>query len=293
MQQKIPQHLFIFLFWGLLSCLTIAVGFEYYTVKKQIQQLHELQDLYRTYASTLKMILDNYQEESGGTECYTFAPVNRTPDYLWQSTADFFKRHDLEFFGFDQREWQDYTFSVLQESTALQNKDQEKKEVFTQKSAQKNNKKTVLQRKRGHSALQVAPFAWPIDRSKFWLSSLFGPRRKRDGSRGFHHGIDMAAVKGTPVRAARSGTVIEVGYRPGYGNTIVIQHSAGLKTRYAHLHKIYVVKGKKVTSDTIIGAVGETGYIRKRTNDGSHLHFEVYEQGRTVDPLLMLPSLYI
>lgn len=77
-----------------------------------------------------------------------------------------------------------------------------------------------------HNAHSYNPlFEWPIAKNKFWLSSLFGPRKKADGSWGFHYAIDLAAVKGTPVKAALSGLVIEAGYsKKGYGRTIVLKH---------------------------------------------------------------------
>lgn len=134
-------------------------------------------------------------------------------------------------------------------------------------------------------------FIWPIDENKFWLSSLYGPRKRINGRWGFHHGVDMAAVKGTRVQSVRAGHVIEAAFQPGYGNTIVVQHSPQVKTRYAHLHTICVRCGQKVGIGALLGTVGETGFIRKKGKDGSHLHFEVYEKGKRINPLDCLPRL--
>src|ERR1051325_11399402 len=90
-----------------------------------------------------------------------------------------------------------------------------------------------------HARITDITFAWPIDRSQFWLSSPYGPRRNPNRTRGFHWGIDMAAIKGTTVSAVASGTVVEAGFNKGYGNTIVIKHNDKYRTRYAHLHRIY------------------------------------------------------
>jgi murein DD-endopeptidase MepM/ murein hydrolase activator NlpD len=130
-------------------------------------------------------------------------------------------------------------------------------------------------------------FSWPIEKHAFWLSSPFGSRRKPNGARGFHAGIDMAAVKGTPVKAAAAGHVVEAYYDKGYGNTILIMHSRVIKTRYAHLAKIMVVVGQKVEIGQVIGAVGDTGhtYSGKRGQDRSHLHFEIHLNGKKVNPL--------
>ncbi len=130
--------------------------------------------------------------------------------------------------------------------------------------------------------------SWPIDRSQFWLSSPFGPRKKPDGSWGFHTGIDMAAVWGTLIKAAADGVVVEAGYAHAYGNRVVIMHASKIKTLYAHLAKIDVNVGDAVKKGDIIGKVGDTGHVRKRGHDASHLHFEVYSAGKRVNPSYFL-----
>lgn len=131
-------------------------------------------------------------------------------------------------------------------------------------------------------------FHWPLELHHFWLSSLFGARKKANGKPGFHYGIDLAAMKGTPVKAAASGVVIQAQYLPGYGNNILIQHNKYYRTRYAHLHRMYVSVGQKVTQGQKIGSVGDTGAVRKNGRDASHLHFEIYHNGSHVNPLRYL-----
>ncbi len=133
-------------------------------------------------------------------------------------------------------------------------------------------------------------FSWPIDPSLFWVSSQYGPRKKPSGRSGFHKGVDLAAMKGTPVRAAGEGTVVEAGYSLGYGNYITIGHEGAFKTRYAHLDKILVQVGQSVTVGDHIGRVGATGFVRKSKwgGSGSHLHFEVYMNGKAVNPFYFL-----
>jgi len=133
-------------------------------------------------------------------------------------------------------------------------------------------------------------FSWPIDLQSFWLSSLFGPRRRPNGHIEFHHAIDMAAMKGTPVKAASSGKVIIAQTLPGYGNCIMIEHNKRYKTRYGHLHRIYVKNGQYVQEGEQIGTVGDTGLVRKSGRDASHLHFEIYQDGSRVNPLAFLFS---
>ena len=162
-------------------------------------------------------------------------------------------------------------------------------------------KKNILKKKREYKS-QARTFAWkqrpisierklswPLNRKFFYVSSLFGPRSKRDGSRGFHYGLDLAALKGTPIYAASQGKIIVATHQKGYGNTIVIKHSPHLKTRYAHLHSICIQVGNVVTTGQRIGTVGATGHVRaKKGRDPSHLHFEVYVNGIRVNPLYFL-----
>jgi murein DD-endopeptidase MepM/ murein hydrolase activator NlpD len=127
------------------------------------------------------------------------------------------------------------------------------------------------------AATSSVGFIWPVNGS---LNSLFGPRW---GS--FHSGIDIGAAHGTAVAAAGSGQVTLTVYGDyGYGNYIVIRHSDGTQTLYAHLSAIYVSVGQYVGQGEIIGAVGCTGWCT-----GNHLHFEVKVGGVAVDPLLYLP----
>ena len=102
----------------------------------------------------------------------------------------------------------------------------------------------------------------------------------------------MAALKGTPVKAAHQGRVIEARSIRGYGNTVVIAHDrkGKYKTRYAHLHKIMTSVGCKVSAGCVIGQVGNTGNVRssKKGHDPSHLHFELIKFNRRINPLSYL-----
>ena len=131
--------------------------------------------------------------------------------------------------------------------------------------------------------------SWPVDSALFWISSYFGPRTIR-GRKGFHWGIDMAAARGTPVFAAADGSVKEAHYASGYGNYILLVHPDGYKTRYAHLSRIRVKRGQRVRSGQLIGNVGATGKVAKSKwgTSASHLHFEVYNKGKRVNPFYFL-----
>lgn len=94
-----------------------------------------------------------------------------------------------------------------------------------------------------------------------------------------HKGIDYAAPTGTPALVVGDGVVTFAGRKGGYGNVVEVNHGSGHKTLYAHLHRIHVRKGQKVTKGQRIGAVGSTGW-----STGPHLHFEFLVNGRHVDP---------
>lgn len=107
------------------------------------------------------------------------------------------------------------------------------------------------------------------------LSSNFGMRNQR-----MHKGIDIAAPAGSPALSLDAGIVTISKYeRGGYGNWIEIAHGEGQTTRYAHLSDVFVKKGDKVQRGQKIGTVGSTG-----RSSGPHLHFEVRNKGRAVDP---------
>ncbi len=113
------------------------------------------------------------------------------------------------------------------------------------------------------------------------LTSRFGSRvHPLFGRRHFHTGVDIAAPHGAPVRAAADGTVLFAGWYGGYGRLIVVDHGQGLSTLYGHLSAILVGAGTRVTRNHVIGRVGSTGYAT-----GPHLHYEVRQNGRPIDPL--------
>ncbi len=94
-----------------------------------------------------------------------------------------------------------------------------------------------------------------------------------------HRGIDYAAPTGTPAYTVGDGVVEFAGTQNGYGNVVVVRHTASHTTLYAHLSRIQVRKGQTVTQGQVIGAVGSTGW-----STGPHLHFEFHVNGVYTDP---------
>ena len=109
------------------------------------------------------------------------------------------------------------------------------------------------------------------------ISSRYGWR-----SRDNHPGLDIAAPKGTAIKAAAGGTVVFAGRNStygGYGNIVVIQSTSSVVIRYGHCSKLYVKTGEQVVQGQVIAAVGSTGL-----STGNHLHFEIRYNGKTVNP---------
>lgn len=130
---------------------------------------------------------------------------------------------------------------------------------------------------------RYTPSIWPCPGV---ISSPYGFRiHPILGYRFFHTGIDIANIKGTPVYSTADGKVILAGWKIGYGNVIVIEHSNYYRTVYAHLSKILVKKGEPIVKGQQIAKMGSTG----RSTD-NHLHYEVHYGKKPVNPIKYLSS---
>lgn len=110
------------------------------------------------------------------------------------------------------------------------------------------------------------------------ISSNFGDLRVNRT----HKGIDIAVKQGTKIEAAAAGKVIFSGWQKGYGKTLIIEHQDGRLTRYAHAENLLVSQGEQVSLGQKIATVGSTGH-----STGPHLHFEVIQDGKAINPLLV------
>jgi murein DD-endopeptidase MepM/ murein hydrolase activator NlpD len=121
-------------------------------------------------------------------------------------------------------------------------------------------------------------FRFPL--KNFRVTSDFGMRANPvTGNVGMHQGVDLAAPEGTEVFAAADGVVTFTGYDSIYGNYIIISHSDRWTSLYGHLQIIETVLRTNVKSGTLIGRVGSTGQ-----STGPHLHFELRQDGRPLNP---------
>lgn len=128
-------------------------------------------------------------------------------------------------------------------------------------------------------AAQKAPFALPV-KAAFRFTSPFGTRWGR-----MHNGTDFAASHGTPIYSTADGVVISAGWGQGYGNLVKIQHDFGIETRYAHMSKLLVKVGQRVSRGQQVGAMGSTG-----RSTGTHLHYEVRVGGKPVNPMTYIKA---
>lgn len=131
-----------------------------------------------------------------------------------------------------------------------------------------------------HSELQLAMMTktWPVRRG--WISSRFGQRHSPfTGALEMHHGIDIVAGEGAPIKAVAGGVVRMAKRSPDYGNVIEVDHGNGYSTLYAHNKVNLVQEGDLVQQGDIIATLGNTG-----RSTGRHLHFEVLKHGQPIDP---------
>lgn len=170
------------------------------------------------------------------------------------------------------------------EKVKIQKENNKKKETENKNNnSKKENKKDDNNKKEDKTASKttskkiIASLSKPLSGT---ITSRFGGRKSPGGIGSTNHkGLDIAAKRGTTIKAAASGTVKFAGYKGSLGNLVIIDHGNGIQTYYGHSSKIYVKKGQKVEAGERIAAVGSTGAAT-----GPHLHFEIHIKGRVVNP---------
>ena len=134
-------------------------------------------------------------------------------------------------------------------------------------------------------AASKAPFATPV-KDSFRFTSGYGYRRDpKTGGKRMHKGVDFAASVGTPIYSTGEGVVVQAGWQSGYGRLITVRHDFGIETRYAHLSKIRVKVGQRVSRGDRIGDMGASGRVT-----GVHLHYEVRVNGAPVNPMTYIKA---
>jgi len=125
--------------------------------------------------------------------------------------------------------------------------------------------------------IRTIPSRMPVEGG---VSSEYGLRLSPfGGAKMMHSGIDIAARSGTPILAPADGVITFAGVFESMGNTLVVDHGAGILTRYGHASKLLVKKGQRVRRGTTIALVGSTG-----NSTGPHLHYEVWVNNKPANP---------
>lgn len=144
-------------------------------------------------------------------------------------------------------------------------------EVFASTEVFFDTQKTIV-----NMVVSEAKFRWPL--AEFGISQYFS---------GIHSGIDLTDPQGTPVYPISEGTVTTIESLPwGYGKHVIVKNGDTMQSVYAHLSKVDVTVGQKVTKETELGEVGATGWAT-----GNHLHLEIHINGASVNPLEILPEI--
>jgi murein DD-endopeptidase MepM/ murein hydrolase activator NlpD len=130
-----------------------------------------------------------------------------------------------------------------------------------------------------NKALQNVPLSSPLTVTRRFTSG-FGIRRDPiNGKYSRHNGMDFAAPWASPVTATADGVVRFAGTRSGFGRVVEINHGNGFVTRYAHMSRIVVKRGDKVSLHTKVGELGSSG-----RSTGPHVHYEVLYKGKPLNP---------
>lgn len=185
----------------------------------------------------------------------------------------------------------------MEEATAkLQAVNAETRELLNQVTAVKQDTQTILDevtQKENEVAKKIEELEiaydevqdkenlrWVVPMRFLNVSSYYGSRTHPvSGEQSFHTGIDLAGPQGTPIVATRSGTVTKAEYQDQAGNFVSIDHLDGYSSSYLHMSKYIVEVGQFVIAGQVIGYCGQTGVAT-----GPHLHFEVYHDGRMMNP---------
>ena len=128
-------------------------------------------------------------------------------------------------------------------------------------------------------AAEKTPFSMPV-KGSFRFTSGYGPRWGK-----MHRGVDFAAKSRSPIYATADGVVTEAAWGSGYGRAVYVKHAFGIETRYAHLAKIRVKKGQRVSRGQRIGDMGSSG-----RSTGTHLHYEIRVNGKDVNPMTYIKA---
>jgi murein DD-endopeptidase MepM/ murein hydrolase activator NlpD len=197
-----------------------------------------------------------------------------------QQAKDNFGGIDISVGGKEFNTYKDYNIlSDIKEKELFKQLDQVLKALDSEVDRRAEMLKSSMRElERVHLTWASMPTITPV---QGYLSSNFGYRISPfSGYRVIHSGIDIAAKYGSPIKATAKGIVVFTGYKPLYGNIVIIDHGNGYLTRYGHCSRITVREGTFVKKGDVIAKVGSTG-----RSTGPHVHYEVLINGVPINPL--------
>lgn len=276
--------LFSLLSLAVLACLSLGAALALAIASPRdhaLAQIHEMQQQIRQQNSQLGSVRADAQRglDALAVKLGQLQAQSTRLDALGERLVQVGKLDDGEF-NFDQAPAvggvEDSSGAAYALPPALETSIDQLTRQFDTQQAQLSALQSLLLDARIESNLK--PTGMPV---AGYISSYFGVRPDPfDGQSELHTGIDIATPYGTPVHAVAEGMVTFAGVRRGYGNVVEIDHGNGYMTRYAHNSKLDVHPGQHVQVGEVIAQAGSTG-----RSTGSHLHFEVWYDGRVVNPL--------
>ena len=173
---------------------------------------------------------------------------------------------------------QEYTAALAQEEEARRQEEERRRQEEENRRQEEENRRQ--EEENSGSSSSSSGWLYPLP-YRVAVTSAYGYRvHPVTGAWSFHTGVDLGAGEGTPIYATRSGTVTTATYSDVYGNYVTINHGDGYSSLYGHMTHYVVSAGEYVSQGEVIGYVGSTGW-----STGPHLHFTIYYNGSTVNPM--------
>lgn len=260
------------------ALVLLSLFYNYYTSPKEMALQREIDQMTHQYSTlksrvdTMKLIVANVQERDASVHRMIFG-MNPIDESLWKGGSGGHEKH----FNLTK-----FTNSGDVLIAAQEKVDELSHHLVVQSRSLDEIEEMALKQHKDFASMPfIAPIRKDLLKRKIHLLSGFGRRLHPIYKvMKMHDGIDFTAEKGTPIQATGDGKVIIAKRSPSYGKYVVIKHNDEYETLYAHLDKLMVKKGQKVTRGEQIGTVGSTG-----RSTAPHLHYEVHHKDRPVNPI--------
>jgi murein DD-endopeptidase MepM/ murein hydrolase activator NlpD len=261
----------VFSFFSLKYFIDFVMDF---SQNSKITQLKEQNDLLQQQLLTMNSKLTSLRDEVNEIEkmedefrsIFNYPPIDSDVRQVGVGGANIDPNSQINF--------DDYPFGE-ELSLSLEMLEKLEREIKFEQASYQELINTVKSRE---DSLRYLPVLKPVPNGR--VTDRFGNRRHPILKRiKFHHGVDIAADRGSPVIAPADGYVSYAGRNGGFGNFIRINHKYGYKTNYGHLNKIFVRRGQYVKRGDKIGEVGSTGL-----STSNHLHYEIRLNRNSVNP---------